>query len=138
MNNYRQTFGIFFLRTLLGLIFFFQGLGKIARWGFENLYENAFQPLEQFFPKWWLLGTLYGTTFAELLGGAMLLLGWQRRWALTVLGVVLLVVSVGHGLESPVWNLSHVFPRAVLLAAVLLLPAEWDRWSVDQWLKRRQ
>lgn len=138
MNTYQQLFVSFFLRNLLGLIFFFQGLGKIFIWGFSGMYENAFKPLENIFPVWWLQATMFGTTFVELSGGALLILGWKRRWALTALGLDLLVVSFGHGVQAPVWDLSHVFPRAILLAGLLLLPENWDHWSVDALLKKRR
>jgi uncharacterized membrane protein YphA (DoxX/SURF4 family) len=76
------------------------------------------------------------TTFAELFGGALLLLGWQRKWTYRVLAVVLLVVSFGHGLESPIWDLQHVIFRTILLVTLFFLPEEWDLWSLDRRLMR--
>jgi len=54
-----------------------------------------------------------------------------RKYALYLLGVDLLVVSFGHGLLEPIWDLQHVIPRAVLLIFILVAPGEWDRWSLD-------
>ena len=44
---------------------------------------------------------------------------------------VLVIVTFGHGLAEPIWNLSHVFPRTILLIALLILPREWDKISLD-------
>lgn len=48
-----------------------------------------------------------------------------------------LIVSFGHGLMEPIWDLSHVMPRAFLLSALLLLPIGWDTWSLDEWIKNK-
>ena len=73
---------------------------------------------------------LFFTTFVELIGGVCLVLGLFRQWALWLLAVDLLIVSIGHGLESPIWDLQHVMPRALLTGALLLLPAGWYTWSL--------
>ncbi len=136
MKNTNRALAFFFLRTLLGTIFLLQGWGKIFKFGIWNLYENAFKPLETMLPKPVLVAVLFFTTFAELVGGAMLLIGWRRDWAYRIFVAVLLIVSIGHGLESPIWDLQHVVFRGALLAALLLLPGDWDIWSLDNWKKR--
>jgi uncharacterized membrane protein YphA (DoxX/SURF4 family) len=135
-NN--QTFGIFFLRALVGIIFLMQGWGKVFTFGIWNLYENGFKSFETMLPMPILVAVLFFTTFTELLGGLLLLLGWQRAWVYRALAAVLLVVSFGHGLESPIWDLQHVIFRTILLAPLFFLPDEWDTWSLDHWLKRNR
>ena len=127
-----QTVGIFILRVVLGLIFLMQGYGKVFSWGLENVYKNVFASYESLLPKFVLNFALYYTSLTELLGGLLLVLGLFRYWAAYALGLVLIIVSFGHGLSEPIWNLSHVFPRTVLLVAFLLLPNEWDNWSIDR------
>ena len=128
----RQAAGIFFLRTLLGLIFFMQGFGKVFTWGVDGVYQNAFGGFEKtWIPEFLLQATAYFTSYAELLGGLLLILGLFRHTAYLLLGIVLLVVAYGHGLESPIWDLQHVFFRGAILAALFLLPGEWDRWCLD-------
>ena len=68
----------------------------------------------------------------------MLILGLRVTYALYALGSVLVVVTFGHGLAETIWNLSHVFPRTVLLIALLILPREWDKISLDYILKRNK
>jgi len=108
-----------------------QGFGKVFKWGLDNVYASSFASYEGTLPKFLLWLTVYYTSFVELIGGALLLLGLMRYWAAFALGIVLLIVSFGHGLTQPIWDLQHVFPRTVLLAAFLLLPKEWDRWHLD-------
>ena len=127
-----KIIGIFILRVLVGLIFLMQGFGKVFTWGLDNVYKG-FQPYEEtFLPKFILVATAYLTSYLELIGGFLLIIGLFRNYTLYALGVVLLIVSFGHGLSSPIWDLSHVFPRAILLIALLLLPEEWDKWQIEK------
>lgn len=68
----------------------------------------------------------------------MLILGLRVTYALYALGSVLVIVTFGHGLAEPIWNLSHVFPRTVLLITLLILPREWDKISLDSLLDRNK
>jgi len=131
-----KIIGVFILRVLLGLIFMMQGFGKVFTWGLENVYQ-MFQPYDEtFLPKFLLVFAAYFTSYVELIGGFLLVIGLFRNYALYALGIVLLIVSFGHGLSAPIWDLSHVFPRAVLLIALLLLPEEWDKWQVEKVIRR--
>jgi uncharacterized membrane protein YphA (DoxX/SURF4 family) len=124
--------GIFFIRVLLGIIFFMQGFGKIFTMGVPRVYESFFKVFENsFLPKWLIVSTAYYTSYAELVAGFLLVVGLFRTCAMYLLAVDLLIVSFGHGLMEPIWDLSHVMPRAILLAALFLLPAAWDRWNAD-------
>jgi putative oxidoreductase len=123
--------GMFFLRALLGVIVGMQGFGKIYTYGIWVIYNNSFQPLETVFPKWWLIAVLFFTTFTELIAGICLVFGVFRAWALYLLAAVILIVSFGHGIDLPIWDLQHVMPRAILIAALLLLPTEWDTWKLS-------
>lgn len=131
-----RTAGVFFIRVLLGIIFFMQGLGKLTQWGMENLYNSAFKPFEEtFLPTFLIRFVAYYTTFVELIAGFLLIIGLGRKYAMIALASVLLIVSFGHGLQSPVWDLSHVLFRVSLLLPLMLLPQEWDQWHVDRLLK---
>jgi len=75
-----------------------------------------------------------------LIGGLLLIIGLWRKWALCLLGIDLLIVSFGHGLMEPIWDLQHVIPRAILLIFILAAPGEWDKWNTDDilWHRGRQ
>ena len=130
--------GMFFLRSLLGIIIGLQGFGKVYTYGIWGVYDMAFKPLSNIFPDWALIVVLFFTTTVELIGGICLILGIARSATLYAVAAVLLLVSVGHGLESPVWDLQQVISRAILTAALLLLPREWDNWAVGSWWRERQ
>lgn len=131
--NRNQRIGVLTMRLLLGFIFLMQGIGKVFSWGVENVYNNGFSDEKyQVLPEFLLYATAYYTSYAELIGGFLLVIGLKRDWALYSLAVVLVVVTFGHGLQSPIWDLSHVMYRAILLIGLLLLPKEWDYHSVDR------
>src|SRR5450432_1206678 len=99
-----QTPGMFFIRTLLGIIFFMQGYGKIFAMGVSKVYTMFFKDFENtFLPKWMIVSTAYYTSYVELLGGFLLIIGLFRKQAMFLLAIDLLVVSVGHGLMEPIW-----------------------------------
>ena len=133
-----QTPGMFFIRVLLGIIFFMQGYGKVFTIGVSRVYEMFFKSFENtVLPKWLIVSTAYYTSYIELLGGFLLVIGLFRKYTLYLLAMDLLIVSFGHGLMEPIWDLSHVISRAILLAALFLLPGEWDKWNADSLVKKR-
>jgi uncharacterized membrane protein YphA (DoxX/SURF4 family) len=136
-NRNQKAAGLLFLRLLPGVIFLMQGYGKVFTIGVNKLYEMFFVSYENVLPKWILLFTAYFTSYIELLGGALLILGLFRKPVFYLLALNLIIVSFGHGLKEPIWDLQHVFPRALLIAALLLLPQEWDKWSIDALFSNR-
>jgi uncharacterized membrane protein YphA (DoxX/SURF4 family) len=133
-----QTAGMFFIRTLLGIIFLMQGYGKIFTIGVGKVYDMFFKPFEAtFLPKWLIISTAYYTSYIEMIGGLLLLIGLFRKYTLYLLAIGLLIVSFGHGLMEPIWDLSHVIPRAVFLAALMLLPFEMDKWNADSLIGKK-
>ena len=127
-----RTIGVLTLRLLLGFIFFFQGYGKVFKFGLENVYNNFFKSTyEELLPDFLVLGTAYYTSLVELVGGFLLIIGLKRDWALYALASVLIIVTFGHGLAEPIWDTSHVLVRAAFLIPLLLLPKDWDTLSVD-------
>jgi len=105
---------MFFLRTLLGIIALMQGWGKVFTWGLPKVYEMWFKDFERtFLPKWLIWATAYYTSYVELIAGVCLIVGLFKRIALYFLAIDLIIVSYGHGLLEPIWDLQHVMPRAI-------------------------
>jgi len=128
---------LFLVRLLLGLIFFWQGFGKVFVWKITGIYERAFAGLEEtFLPDWLLWAMAYYTSFVELICGTLVVLGLWRKQAYLLLASVLIIVAFGHGAESYIWDIRFVLQRAVFLILLMLLPMEWDRWSLDEYLRR--
>ena len=79
--------------------------------GVGQVYDRFFKEFEStILPKWLIVSAAYYTSYAELLGGGLLIIGLFRKQALYILALDLLVVSFGHGLMEPIWDLSHVIP----------------------------
>ncbi|MEP5611954.1 MAG: DoxX family membrane protein [Cyclobacteriaceae bacterium] len=136
--NLNQQIAVLTIRLLLGFIFLMQGIGKIFTFGVENVYQNFFySAYSELLPAFLLKITAYYTSYVELLGGILLILGLFRNYTLYAFASVLVIVSFGHGLIEPIWDLSHVMYRAILLIALLLLPDYWDRFSIDELRKKK-
>jgi uncharacterized membrane protein YphA (DoxX/SURF4 family) len=137
----REAWAILFTRGVLGFIFFMAGAWKVFtltpaghahRW-FVDPYADTFLPL------WALWAAGVTIPFAELAGGALMLLGWRVREASIGLGCVLVVVTFGHLLKEPLYEFhTHVIPRLALLLFVMMLPREADAFSLDSYLARRR
>lgn len=129
--------GVFFARSLLGIIFLMQGYGKVFTIGVSNVYKMFFKEFElTFLPHWLIVSTAYYTSYVELIAGFFLIIGFFRKYSLFLLAIDLLIVSFGHGLMQPIWDLQHVMPRAILVTVLLLLPNDWDEWNVDRYVGR--
>lgn len=139
LNMRNGTIGLFITRVLLGLIFFMQGFGKVFTWGIDDVYNKFFVPFQStFLPDFIIRFTVYYTSYVELTGGFLLILGLFRNYALYALGIDLIIVSFGHGIMEPIWDLQHIIYRAVLLIPLLLLPDDWDKLSIDFYLKKKK
>jgi hypothetical protein len=87
---------------------------------------------DTFLPAWSLWAVGLAIPFIELIGGALLLLGWRVYYALLALGVVLVIVTFGHLLKEPLYPFhEHVIPRLVLLLFLLVMPRAEDRFSLE-------
>ena len=126
-----------FIRWLLGFIFLMQGGGKVIRWGIENVHQQFFaKTFEGLLPSFLTYFTAYYTSYVELIGGLFLIIGFQTRYTLYALASVLIMVTIGHGIAEPIWDLSHVMYRSILLITLLFIPTEWDCFSMDYVLKK--
>jgi len=131
--NLNRSIAVLTIRLILGFIFLMQGYGKVFIWGVENVYNmDFFYPTYQdLLPEFIIHATAYYTSYIELIAGILLVLGLKRDYALYALASVLIIVSFGHGLASPIWDLSHVIYRTILLVSLLIIPKKYDRFSVD-------
>ena len=132
LPTFNQKIAVFLMRVLLGLILFMQCHVKVFKFTVEGMYENMFTPYETMLPKFLVVFAAYFTTYVELIGGLLLIIGLFRNWVLYAVGLVLLIVAFGHGLQEGIWDMSHVMYRGILLIGLLLLPEEWDVWQVSR------
>lgn len=133
MIDLNKVVSAFTVRVILGFIFLMQGFGKVFTWGMDNVINAAFfnGTFKDILPEFIIHTTAYYTSYIELIGGLMLVVGFKTNYALYALASVLIIVTFGHGLAEPIWDLSHVMYRTILLVTLLILPREWDRFSLD-------
>lgn len=133
-----RAVGLLTGRLVLGFIFLMQGYGKVFSWGVENVYQQKFflGTYKDLLPDFIIYSTAFYTSYIELIGGFLLVLGLKRNFSLFALASVLVIVTFGHGLATPIWDLNQVVFRTILLMTLLLLPEDWDRFSLDYLMKR--
>src|SRR5436190_590423 len=138
-ENLHRSCALLFARLVLGLIFFMAGFWKVFQLGPLEHARKYFLPFsDTFLPVWslWLVGVII--PFIELISGALVILGLRTRDALIALGFVLVIVTFGHLLREPLYNLTgHVIPRLALLLFVLWCPRGRDRFAFDYLLARQ-
>ena len=135
------SWAIFFVRWVLGLIFFMAGWWKTFDLGpLEHARKLFVEPYaDTWLPAWllWASGTV--VPIVELAAGALMCLGLRVREAGIAIGFILIVVDYGHLLKEALFDTTHhIFPRLVLLTFVLVAPAGRDLLSLDSWLGRRR
>lgn len=135
-----RSWALLFARGVLGLIFFMAGVYKVFQMGPLEHARKYFLPYsDTFLPIWslWLTGTI--VPFVELIGGALVIIGWRVREALIGLGCVLVLVTFGHLLKEPLYPFhEHVIPRLALVLFLLMIPRDEDRFSIDYLLKQKR
>ncbi len=133
-----RALALAFARGVLGLIFLMAGIHKVFVLTPTGHVEKYFLPFQDtFLPVWALWAVGFTIPFVELIGGGLTFLGWRRTIAYGGLGVVLVLVTFGHLLQNPLYPFhEHVIPRLALLLLLLLMPAEADRFSVDELVAR--
>jgi len=135
----QRSWALLFARLVLGLIFFMAGVWKVFQLGPLEHARKYFLPFaDTFLPIWslWFVGVTIPVV--ELIAGALLIIGLRVREALIALGGVLAIVTFGHLLHEPLFNLTgHVIPRLALLLFLLWCPREQDRFSLDYVLVQR-
>jgi uncharacterized membrane protein YphA (DoxX/SURF4 family) len=134
-------------RTILGFVYLFAGIHKIADPG-PLAYGQAMAMTDgaRFLPGGLLTTAGTAVPFVEVALGALLLVGLWTRPALRVAALLVCAIAVGygvHGLLYPVgataMNITvvntFILPRVALVIVSLFVPAEHDWFSID-WLRR--
>lgn len=124
--------GALIARVFLGFLFFFQGYDAV----FKVKIHGVIQTIEEPFSRVGVPGFLIAigawfTSYIELIGGFMLIIGFAKYYTLYLLGLDLIIASIAFGLMKSMWDMQHVFPRLLLLLFLLIIPSQWDIISVD-------
>jgi uncharacterized membrane protein YphA (DoxX/SURF4 family) len=126
---------------MIGLVFAMAGFWKVFTLTPAGHAHRYFVDrfADSWIPTWLLWASGVTVPVVELVAGALLVVGLWRRASAVALGCVLLLVTYGHLLEEPLFDIhSYIFTRLALLLPTMLLAAQDDPWSVDRWRARKQ
>ncbi len=134
--DYKDDIALLFMRLVLGILFLMQGYDKIFRLGLRKTEAGVADAMRVTKLPSSIVNTItIISSVIELVGGIMLLTGFLIYPALLFLGIDLVIVVFGMSLREPLWDMRFVWPRLILLLALLLLPYTCDRLSIDHLLK---
>ena len=122
----------FFLRVILGILFLFQGIDKVFKLGIVKVTDTFKYELgSRKIPRWLLFISAVYTSYVELVGGILLIVGLFKTYVFYLLGIDLILVTIAFSMIYPVWDMKFVWPRLLLLGILLYLPPQWDSLSLD-------
>jgi len=120
------------VRVLTGILFFFQGYDKIFNIGMHDLRETISTGLNKKKLPESVVGFIaVYTSWVELIAGFLLIIGFFKLFAVSLLCLNLIIVSIGFSMSKPMWDNNLVFIRLVLLIFLLVVPQDWDIISFD-------
>jgi uncharacterized membrane protein YphA (DoxX/SURF4 family) len=119
------------MRLLTGILFFFQGYDKVFRLKTDGVLHAFGDALAQKnIPLPFARICILLSSLAEFIGGLLLMLGLFREPVLYMLMVDLLFVAIAFSLMKPMWDMGFYFPRFMLVLVLLVIPGEWDIYSL--------
>ena len=130
--NISDPFVYLLVRVVLGTLFFFQAYDKIFRIKLKEVclaVDNDFR--KHGIPNWLSNLYVYMSSYIELIGGILLVLGLFTLPVLYLLGIHLVILFISFSLLQGIWDMRHVFPRFILLLILFLLPCCWNYFSLD-------
>ena len=130
--EYKTDIALLIMRIVLGILFLMQGYDKIFGLGLKRTEAGIEDALQgKHLPPSLVKAITIISSFIELAGGIMLITGFLIYPALVLLGLDLIAVVFAMSLREPLWDMRYVWPRLVLILALLLLPTACDRLSLD-------
>jgi putative oxidoreductase len=130
-----ENFAGLLIRLFTGFLFFRQGYDKVVRIGVMGVFQTV-EPTYKAagVPDFFIRIIVFFTSYVELLGGLLLIVGLLKYTALYLLGFDLLIVAIGMSIVNPVWDMQHVFPRLLLILFMLIFPDSLDIISLDHFI----
>ena len=136
MSWYNETIAVLIARVILGILFFAQGYDKVFKVKPSGVIATFRAPFEaRRVPGFAIAGAAYYTSYIELIGGLLLIIGLAKNFVLPLLGLDLILVAAGFSMMKPMWDMQYFFPRLALLIFLLVAPAGWDVLSADYLIK---
>jgi putative oxidoreductase len=138
MLEYKLQFAEFITRLFLGILFFSQGYDKTFNIKVSGVVDTFLGDAEHLHIHRPIVTLFtYGTSFIELLGGFLLIIGLYINYTLVTLGFDLVLVCFAFSLVRPMWDMQYVFPRLLLVIILLFFPNEYNKFGFDHFLNIR-
>ncbi|HXD93669.1 MAG TPA: DoxX family protein [Bacteroidia bacterium] len=135
MLTYKLEIAECLIRMFAGILFFFQGYDKVFKIKISGVVDNFLEDAEHLhIHKPMVTVITYCTSFIELIGGALLIVGLFTNYALLALGFDLILVCFAFSIIRPMWDMQYVFPRLLLVGFLLFLPNEYTKIALDYFL----
>ncbi|HEX6192535.1 MAG TPA: DoxX family protein [Chitinophagaceae bacterium] len=127
--------GIFLLRITIGVILFVAGAGKALGWfggiGMKTTLQ-FFKNDSGISPFW-----AYVSTYAELIGGFLLIIGLFTRFSALVLTINMLVAVIVVGTKNFFMG-GGAYPFTLMIGCLLILLSGPMQYSIDYLLARNR
>jgi putative oxidoreductase len=133
MENYQLHVFEFLIRVFTGVVFLFQGYDKLFNVKLKQVVDTFDDEAEKkHIPKVLVVISSFYSSLAESIGGLFLILGVLKPIALTLLGIDLIMVAVAFSSIEAMWDMKHVFPRLVLISILMIIPSQWELFSLSK------
>lgn len=130
--EYKFQFAELLIRLFLGMLFLVQGYDKLFNIKMSNVINTFMEKsFRHHIARPLIVAISYFTSIVEFVGGIFLILGLFTNYAVCILGIDLLLVSLAFSIMNPLWDMKHVFPRFILIILLLFLPLENGTISLD-------
>jgi|LauGreDrversion4_2_1035121.scaffolds.fasta_scaffold40644_4 uncharacterized membrane protein YphA (DoxX/SURF4 family) len=132
MQVYQLHVFEFLIRVFAGTVFLFQGYDKLFNLKLKQVVDTFDDEAEKkHIPKPLVIISSYYSSIVEFFGGILLIIGLFKPIVLTLLGLDLIMVALAFSTLEAMWDLKHVFPRLVLVGLLLVMPTEWEFFSLS-------
>ncbi|MFT7611265.1 MAG: putative membrane protein YphA (DoxX/SURF4 family) [Parvicellaceae bacterium] len=120
------------VRIILGLLFFFQAYDKIFNVGQSEFTRTVMAGDKvKWMPKSFIQISTTLSSFIELIGGGLLILGIFLPFVYLFLAINLIMVGLAFSYMKPIWDMKHYFPRLAMLVYLMMMPAEIDVYAIQ-------
>jgi len=120
------------VRVIAGILFFFQGYDKVFNVGIGQVRQTMNSSMAgRNIPEFLVTFTAGFSSYVELIGGFLLIIGFFKFFAAYFLCFSLVLVSIGFSIIKPMWDSFHLVFRLALLIFILITPLEWAIISFD-------
>lgn len=138
MNEYKIQIAELLVRSFAGILFLFQGYDKLFRIKIPGVIDVFTADADRYHVPHSLIKLMaYYTSIVEFFGGFFLLTGFLTSYALYALGLDLVLVGMAFSYMTPMWDMKYVFPRFVLVVALLVFPDHYQFFSMDHFISTK-